>query len=196
MDYIDVPNIVKKNINVYGFKKQGVVCVQHAKSINMTHNTSHGYDFIFDDDHVATTAGKLGIPPPPKLTTFELPLVEKRRKRKAEVLHEVFAKENIMVDGMQRNLSLPEEVIGKVGLVIKEPEARIFLYNGLFDLVFQRRNEYHLASTTQLIRIQNLINVDSKYAQQVYDVLIYKIQSRPDFVQAKKIIAKNLDGID
>ncbi|GKC22446.1 hypothetical protein Tco_1024596 [Tanacetum coccineum] len=90
----------------------------------------------------------------------------------------------------------PKGVVGKAGLVIKEPEAGIFLYNGNFDLVFQRRSEYQLASTTQLIRIQNLINVDSEYAQQVYDELIYEIESRPDFVQAREIVAKNLDGMD
>ncbi|GJR69565.1 hypothetical protein Tco_0015630 [Tanacetum coccineum] len=50
---------------------------------------------------VATLAGKLGIPPPPKLTAFELPPVEKKtnlkRKRMAEVIHEVFVKGNIVV---------------------------------------------------------------------------------------------------
>ncbi|GJT07536.1 hypothetical protein Tco_0841998 [Tanacetum coccineum] len=57
----------------------------------------------------------------------------------------------------KRNLTLPEGVVGKEGMVIKELEAKIFLYNGNFDLVFQRRSEYALASTPQLIRIQNLI---------------------------------------
>ncbi|GJW03980.1 hypothetical protein Tco_1562836 [Tanacetum coccineum] len=112
---------------------------------------------------------KLGIPHLSQLTTFETIPAEKKRKRKEEVIQELFVKENIMVNGMQRNLSLPEGVVGKAGLVIKEPEAGIFLYNGNFDLVFQRRREYQLASTTQLIRIQNLINVDSEYAQQVRD---------------------------
>nr|GEZ02985.1 hypothetical protein [Tanacetum cinerariifolium] len=72
----------------------------------------------------------------------------KKRNRKAKVLHEVFVKENIVMDGMQRNLSLPVGVVGKSRLVIKEPEARIFLYNGFFDLFFQRRSGYHLASTS------------------------------------------------
>ncbi|GJR27140.1 hypothetical protein Tco_1103372 [Tanacetum coccineum] len=39
----------------------------------------------------SSQAGKLGIPPPPELTTFELPLVEKRscrkRKRRVEVMY-------------------------------------------------------------------------------------------------------------
>ncbi|GKF66474.1 hypothetical protein Tco_0192991, partial [Tanacetum coccineum] len=56
----------------------------------------------------------------------------KKRKRKAEVIQEVFVKEN----SMHRNLSLPERVVGKAGLVIREPEAGIFLYNGNFNLVF------------------------------------------------------------
>ncbi|GJY66377.1 hypothetical protein Tco_0468615 [Tanacetum coccineum] len=57
----------------------------------------------------------------------------------------------------------------------REPEAGIYLYNGNFDLVFQRISEYQLASITQLIMIQNLINVDSEYAQQVYGTDISKI---------------------
>nr|GEX30026.1 hypothetical protein [Tanacetum cinerariifolium] len=64
-----------------------------------------------------------------------------------------------------RNLALPKGVVGKVGLVIREPKAGIFLYNRNFDLVFQRRSEYCLASITLLISIEKLINVDSKYAQ-------------------------------
>ncbi|GJS23261.1 hypothetical protein Tco_0451893 [Tanacetum coccineum] len=39
----------------------------------------------------------------------------------------------------------------------------------------------------------DLIKVDSEYAQQVYDELIYEIESRPDFVQAGEIVEKNLD---
>ncbi|GKC22712.1 importin subunit beta-1 [Tanacetum coccineum] len=56
---------------------------------------------------VATTTDKLGLPPPPQLTAFELPPGEKKRKRRDEVIHEVFLKENIVVDGMQRNLVPP-----------------------------------------------------------------------------------------
>nr|GEW05858.1 DNA helicase [Tanacetum cinerariifolium] len=97
--------------------------------------------------------------------TFETTLAEKKRKRKVEVIQEVFVKENIMVDDMQRSLSLPEGVVGRAGLVIKELEAEIFLYNGNFDL-------------------------------QVYDELIYEIESRPDFVQAMEIVAKTLDVLD
>ncbi|GJU15577.1 hypothetical protein Tco_1143543 [Tanacetum coccineum] len=67
---------------------------------------------------VKTQAGKLGIPPSPQLTTFELPRAEKKvgtkKKRRTELIHEVFFKENIIVDGMQRNLTLPEGVVGKV----------------------------------------------------------------------------------
>ncbi|GJR55698.1 hypothetical protein Tco_1406219 [Tanacetum coccineum] len=54
-------------------------------------------------------------------------------------MKEVFLKEDIVVDGMHRNLTLPEGVIGKIGQVIREPEAEIFVYNGSFDLVFQRK---------------------------------------------------------
>nr|GEU94511.1 hypothetical protein [Tanacetum cinerariifolium] len=110
-----------------------------------------------------------------QLAPFKLPTTSKKRKRNAEMIQEVFVKENIMVDCMHRNFSLREGVVGKTGLVIRELVAGIFLYNENFDLVFQQRSDRQLESTTQLIRIQNLINVDFKYAQQVYEEIIYEI---------------------
>ncbi|GJY02547.1 hypothetical protein Tco_0360699 [Tanacetum coccineum] len=84
---------------------------------------------------------------------------DKKRKRMTELIHEVFVKENIVVDGMQRNLTLHQGVVRKAGMVIKEPEVGIFLYNGNFDLVFQRRTSNEglaecKASTSNLRRIQ------------------------------------------
>ncbi|GJT03552.1 hypothetical protein Tco_0824721 [Tanacetum coccineum] len=119
---------------------------------------------------VATTTDKLGIPPPLQLADSEPPLAERKRKRRFEVLKEVFLKEDIMVDGMYRNLTVPKGVIKKSGLVIKEPEVGIFLYNGCFDMVFQRRK--------------------------VYDESIYEIESMPDFIEARDIAAHNLDDLD
>nr|GFA60450.1 hypothetical protein [Tanacetum cinerariifolium] len=149
---------------------------------------------------VKTQATKLGIPLPPHLTVFELPRAERKvgmkRKRWSELIHETFVKENIVVDGVQRNLTIPEGEVGKAGMVIKEPEAGIFLYNGNFDMVFQRRSEYALASNPQLTRIQNLVKIDFEYAYQVYDELIFEIESRPNFVQTREIVEKNLDGMD
>ncbi|GKA10662.1 hypothetical protein Tco_0690095 [Tanacetum coccineum] len=116
---------------------------------------------------VKTQAAKLGIPTPPQLTAFKLLPVERKvnlkRKRRSELIHQVFVKGNIVMDGMQRNLNLPEGVVRKAGMVI---------------------------------RIQNLIKIDSEYAQEVFDELIYEIESSPDCVQARKIVEKNLDGID
>ncbi|GJU60742.1 hypothetical protein Tco_1238508 [Tanacetum coccineum] len=118
---------------------------------------------------VATTADKLGLPPPPQLTESELPPTKQKRKRRFEVMEKVFLKEDIVVDGMHRNLTVPDGVIRKAGL------------------------KYHLASTTQTI--QNLINIDSEFAQEVYDEFIYEIESRPDFIEARNNVAKNLDVI-
>nr|GEU42804.1 ent-kaur-16-ene synthase, chloroplastic-like [Tanacetum cinerariifolium] len=87
---------------------------------------------------VATQAGKLGIPSLYELTTFELPSVDKKkslkRKRRTEVIKELFVKENIMVDGMYMNLDPSVGVVGSHGLMIAEPEAGIFVYNESFDL--------------------------------------------------------------
>nr|GEV70195.1 hypothetical protein [Tanacetum cinerariifolium] len=72
--------------------------------------------------------------------------------------------EDIKVDGMHKNLVPPRGVIGSPGLVITEPEAGIFYYNGNFDLVFQRENEFHLASITQLIKQLKHIKRDTPEA--------------------------------
>ncbi|GJT14814.1 hypothetical protein Tco_0873520 [Tanacetum coccineum] len=97
-------------------------------------------------------ARKLGIPPSPQLTVFELTPEKKKaynkRKRRTELIHEVFGKEIIVVDGMHRNLVPHVGVVRSVGLVINEPKSGILCYNGNFNLVFQRENEFHLATTT------------------------------------------------
>ncbi|GKA38037.1 hypothetical protein Tco_0724602 [Tanacetum coccineum] len=80
---------------------------------------------------VLTQAKALGIPPPPELSTFGLSVlaVDKKRKRSSEILEEVFVKENVVVDGMHRNLVPPPGIEGRQGLIIREPSAKIFFYN-------------------------------------------------------------------
>nr|GEU37081.1 retrotransposon protein, putative, Ty1-copia subclass [Tanacetum cinerariifolium] len=69
---------------------------------------------------VATQTGKFGIPSLPQLIAFEFPSAEKtsdkKRKRMTKLIHEVFVKENIVVDGMQRNLTLPQRVVRKASM--------------------------------------------------------------------------------
>ncbi|GKG57612.1 hypothetical protein Tco_0587210, partial [Tanacetum coccineum] len=50
-----------------------------------------------------------------------------KRKRMAEVIHEVFVKDNMVVDEIHRNLVPPAGVVGSVGLVIDELDAGIFV---------------------------------------------------------------------
>nr|GEU93619.1 hypothetical protein [Tanacetum cinerariifolium] len=100
-----------------------------------------------DPLNLITQAGKLGIPPPLELTISMLFVAEKNRKRSSKIIKEVFVKEDIVVDGMHRNLVPPPGVEGFRGLVISEPELGIFFYNGNFNLVFQREEEFKLATT-------------------------------------------------
>ncbi|GJR18031.1 hypothetical protein Tco_0966558 [Tanacetum coccineum] len=79
---------------------------------------------------VLTLAKKLGIPPPPELSTFRISIDDRKRKRSSEILQEVFVKENVVVDEMHRNIIPPPGVEGRKGLVIREPESGIFYYNG------------------------------------------------------------------
>ncbi|GJV50194.1 hypothetical protein Tco_1440406 [Tanacetum coccineum] len=102
---------------------------------------------------VLTQAKKLGIPPPPELSTFGISVDDMKRKRSLEIPQEVFMKENIVVNRMQRNLIPPQGIKGSRDRVIRKPESRIFYFNGNFDLLFQREEEFHLATTGQLIRL-------------------------------------------
>ncbi|GKE75391.1 hypothetical protein Tco_1537432 [Tanacetum coccineum] len=112
----------------------------------------------------------------------------------ALVSKEVFVTEDIRVDEMHRNLIPPPGVVASKGLVITEPEAGIFYYNGNFDYVFQRENEFHLASTPQLIRLLNDIQRNSLEAEEMYKNLELIIEARNDVNQARKIVKDNLDG--
>nr|GEU36974.1 hypothetical protein [Tanacetum cinerariifolium] len=85
--------------------------------------------------------------------------------------------------------------INYVGLVINEPESRIFFMNGNTDIAFQRENEFHLSPITELIRIQNQIKVDSEIAIEMFTKMIYVIEARIDCIKARKIVEKNLDNV-
>ncbi|GKA01869.1 hypothetical protein Tco_0674534 [Tanacetum coccineum] len=144
-----------------------------------------------------TQAKALGIPPPPELSTFGLLVlaVDKKRKRSSEILEEVFVKENIVVDGMHRNLVPPPGIEGRQGLVIREPKSGIFFYNGNWDLVFQRGEEFHLATTAQLIRLQSSIQKSTLEADEMFRKLELTIEARDDAAQARDIVKDNLDGL-
>ncbi|GKE82166.1 hypothetical protein Tco_1552166, partial [Tanacetum coccineum] len=142
---------------------------------------------------IKTQAGKLGLSPPSKLTTFRLTPAEKKRKRTSDMIQEVFVQEDIRVDGMERNLIPPQGVVGSPGLVINEPKAGIFYYNGNFDLVFQRENEFHLATTAQLIRQLKHIKRDTPEGKDMVKKLQFAIEARDDVNEARRIIRENLD---
>ncbi|GJR47580.1 hypothetical protein Tco_1315683 [Tanacetum coccineum] len=139
-------------------------------------------------DDIKNQAKKLGIPPPPELTSFRLSTIEKKRKRSSEILKEVFVTEDITVDGMYRNLIPSQGVVGSRGLVITKPEARIFFYNGNFDLDFQRDNEFHLAISQHLIRTQSAIQRNTLETEEIYKKMKMAIEARNDVTMARKII--------
>ncbi|GJW79165.1 hypothetical protein Tco_0140847 [Tanacetum coccineum] len=139
-------------------------------------------------------AKKLGLSPPPELAHFGKPAEEKKRKR-TEIPAEVFVKENIVMDGMQRNLIPPLGVEGRKGIVIKEPEEGILYYNGNFDMAFQRVLEFHLATIAQLVRLHDSIIRDTLEVEEVYKLLELEIESRNDVTKANEIVKDNLDGM-
>ncbi|GKD74362.1 hypothetical protein Tco_1332644, partial [Tanacetum coccineum] len=137
----------------------------------------------------------LGIPLPPELYSFRASINDKKGKRSSEILKEVFVKEDVLVDGMHRNLVYPPGVKGRIGLVIREPESGVFFYNENFDLVFQREEEFHLATTPQVIRLQNRILRGTLEAEEFFKKMELTIEARDDANQARKIIQDNLDGL-
>ncbi|GKE34846.1 hypothetical protein Tco_1454168 [Tanacetum coccineum] len=59
--------------------------------------------------------------------------------------------------------------------------------------VFQRENEFHLATTVQLIRQQSAIQRGTLEAEEMLKKLEYTIEARNDVNQARKIVKENLD---
>ncbi|GJR03397.1 hypothetical protein Tco_0526381 [Tanacetum coccineum] len=129
---------------------------------------------------VLTQAKKLGVPLLPELSTFGISVDDKKRKRSLEILQEVFVKENIVVDGRHWNIIPPLGVEGRKGLVIREPESGIFYYNGNFKLAFQREEEFHLATTAQLIRLHDSIQRGTLEAEEIFEKIGLTIEARDD----------------
>nr|GEW12033.1 hypothetical protein [Tanacetum cinerariifolium] len=98
-------------------------------------------------------AKTLVIPPPPELSNFGIQVDDKKEKE------------------AQRSLR---------GLVITEPDAEIFYYNGNFNLDFHRESEFHLAITAQLIKILDDFQGNTPEAEEMYKRLQLAIEARDD----------------
>nr|GEW47334.1 hypothetical protein [Tanacetum cinerariifolium] len=102
------------------------------------------------------------------------------RKGKDRDSQKVFVTEHVTVDGMHRNLVPPLGIEGRQGLVIREPESGIFFYNRNWDLVFQREEEFHLATTSLLIRLERSIQRGTPEAEEMFRKLELTIEARDD----------------
>ncbi|GJZ26210.1 reverse transcriptase domain-containing protein [Tanacetum coccineum] len=91
----------------------------------------------------------------------------------------------------ERNMVPPPGVEGRKGLVIREPESGIFFYNGNFDLVFQREEEFHLATAAQLIRLYNSIQRGSLEAEEMFTKLELTIKAKEDVAKSRIIKQKH-----
>ncbi|GJS24926.1 ribonuclease H-like domain-containing protein [Tanacetum coccineum] len=95
---------------------------------------------------------------------------------------------------MHRNLVPPPKVEGSRGLVIREPESGIFFYNGNFDLIFQRE-EFHLATTAQLIRTQSVIHRGTPEAEEMFKKMELTIEARNDVAEARRNASTGIEGL-
>ncbi|GJX68433.1 hypothetical protein Tco_0304160 [Tanacetum coccineum] len=96
-------------------KEASIRIIKDNQPLNLTINDKFVLKMLGFSEWLETRAEKLGIPPPPQLTAFGLTTSEKIRKRSAEILKEVFMKEDIVMDGMHMNLVPPQGVIGSEG---------------------------------------------------------------------------------
>ncbi|GJR50034.1 hypothetical protein Tco_1400555 [Tanacetum coccineum] len=101
---------------------------------------------------VINQAKKLGLPPPPTLATFGMTAEDKKRKR-TEFLKEVFVTENIIVDGMQRNLIPP----------LGSCQSKALSSTNL---------------SQELIMNRNQIKVDSEITDEMFRKMMYVIEAR------------------
>ncbi|GJX13790.1 hypothetical protein Tco_0205548 [Tanacetum coccineum] len=63
-----------------------------------------------------------------------------------------------------------------------------------YDLAFQKEEEFHVATTAQLIRLQNAIQRGTPEAEEMFKKLDLIIKARNDVNQARIIVRDNLDG--
>nr|GEW76043.1 hypothetical protein [Tanacetum cinerariifolium] len=116
---------------------------------------------------------RLGLPPSPELATFGLTAENKKRKR-TELIKEVFITKNVRVDGMDQNLIPPSRIMPIQGLVINELELDIFFMNGNTDIGFQRE-KIRLSVEEPLstgLRESNIRRIQVKYiVKEVEDYL-------------------------
>nr|GEY42497.1 hypothetical protein [Tanacetum cinerariifolium] len=103
-----------------------------------------------DNDHLNLTEKNLGLPPPPELVTFGLTAKDMKRKR-SEIIKEVFLTADVRIEGMHKNLIPPSGIMPIQGLVINEPESGIFFMNGNTNIDFQRESKFHFTPTIELI---------------------------------------------
>ncbi|GJX82046.1 hypothetical protein Tco_0331527 [Tanacetum coccineum] len=138
---------------------------------------------------------KLGLPPLPELTEVGLSVVDKKRKRTFEMIKKVFVKENIRVDGMDRDLIPPPGVVAIKGKVITEPELSEEMFQRL-QLTIKARNDVEQA---RIIIRDNLddgaIPVDCKASEGNEDPLSAMHQLVIKGLADGKALASNLKDI-
>ncbi|GJY18396.1 hypothetical protein Tco_0389887 [Tanacetum coccineum] len=119
-----------------------------------------------------------GLKSPSELSDYRITPVERKRKRISGLVDEVFVTKDIRVPRMKRNLIPPPRVVPIQGLVISEPESGIFFMNRNTNIGFQRENEFHLAPTEELIRLQRQIKVDSDIDKEMVLKMNFAIEAR------------------
>ncbi|GKE98701.1 hypothetical protein Tco_0022052 [Tanacetum coccineum] len=65
----------------------------------------------------------------------------------------------------------------------------------LFPQIFQREEEFHLATTAHLVRLQNAIQRGSLEAEEMFANLKLTINARNDVTEARKVASTGIKGL-
>nr|GEY52106.1 retrovirus-related Pol polyprotein from transposon TNT 1-94 [Tanacetum cinerariifolium] len=100
----DQPPITKISYKVNSFKEATIRITKGNDPLNLIIYKRFRLKTLGFSEWIEEKA--LGISPPPDISTFGVSINDKKRKRSSEILTKVFVKEDVVVDGMHRNLVL------------------------------------------------------------------------------------------
>nr|GEZ20709.1 hypothetical protein [Tanacetum cinerariifolium] len=89
---------------------------------------------------VINQSKKLGLPPPSALATFGM--IDEDKKGKGQILEEVFMKENVVVNGMHRNLVPPSRLKSEKGLSSRNLSLRFSSTMGIETWSCKEKKNY------------------------------------------------------
>nr|GEU75701.1 hypothetical protein [Tanacetum cinerariifolium] len=130
---------------------------------------------VINEPEVINQAKRLGLSPPPELVTFGLTAEEKKRKR-TELIKEVFVTENVRVDRMDRNLIPPPRIMPIQEIAMEMFSKMNYVIEAMSDCIKAREIvEKNLDNVGQkiFVFIKNYQSMNAPHLLVRYNVLQY-----------------------